>query len=163
LSNSVFFLLNHLQTDPTKIEWQSCINLPTIAWWTPCIYHETCLNWTLNKSPNVGNICKFHRDLHKQNTCLFWTQKLVPRRFVFRKASLYFPYKIIMDGWFNNMSVISLWNTCFSNIYTCSKFKPFIFQPPFTAENRKKTIDKVIFLSELEQICTLLKDRAFKI
>ena len=68
-----------------------------------------------------------------------------------------------MDGWFNNMSVISLWNIYFSNINTCSKFKPLIFQPPFTAENRKKTIDKVIFLSELEQICTLLKDRAFKI
>ena len=40
---------------------------------------ESYINWTLNKVPNIENLCKFN--LYKLNTCLFQTQKLVPRWF----------------------------------------------------------------------------------
>ena len=67
------------------------------------MYNETCLDRTLNRpecckkktkknsnqDPNVGNRCLFN--LHKQNTCLFRTQKLVLKRFGLDR----FPYILI--------------------------------------------------------------------
>ena len=52
---------------------------------------ESCINRTINKSPNVGNLCKFN--LHKSNTCLLRTQKLIQRKFRFGQVPLYQLYK----------------------------------------------------------------------